>query len=384
MFNVKSAFASTTKRPDVIFDRGKINFDYFTKSPKEDFTSVFTEWKSLFSKLEWVLDKIIVVFKWIGYGIENMQQVSIDLLSFIYKTLATFVLTTPTYIFSNPYLKSTSLTFSIISISLVTFLTVYESIMQVTKQKHTKFKDIIKRYFIVVGATGFAPFLFEKGFELLNKLSTLITKMGGDMIKSKEFFANHALSGLDVSILFAFDVVLLAMLFPILLQNGRRWWDLLCLATLSPLAGVAWVFDRHRHYFNSWWNSVKRLSLIQIVYAIFILLLGVFIFSTRMIDTYSSAFFVKMLVSIGALHSMINPPRIVLALTQGDGRDVFDTYDSYKKSYKDIYNTLTLKNFRPANLIRDKVTQSNKRKEEVAKLRQKHGIRSVDHLLKNK
>ena len=132
------------------------------------------------------------------------------------------------------------------------------------------------------------------------------------------------------------------MLFPILLQNGRRWWDLMCLAAVSPLAGTAYVFDRHRHYFKSWWKQVKHLSLIQLVYAVFIMFMGVFIFGTQNM-TAGWGLILKLAIVAGGMWRMLNPPRIVKELTSGDSRNVFDMANDYKKGFKKVKDT-----FRPA------------------------------------
>ena len=74
-----------------------------------------------------------------------------------------------------------------------------------------------------------------------------------------------------------FDIVLIATLIPTLWKNGRRFFDLLMLALVSPLAMTAWIFDSHRSKFDQWWSNVKELSLVQIYHALFLLVIGWFI-----------------------------------------------------------------------------------------------------------
>lgn len=330
---------------ETLLERGNVSNGIFSKEAILEKGGSWSEIKDVFEKLGMILDKIISAAKWVNHAIENIQEISIDFLSFLYETLAKIVLTTPTMIFNNPFIQNTTLTFSVISITLVTILTMFESIMQITKQKHTKFKDIIKRYFTVVTVTGFAPFLFEKGFDLINKLTHAVTKIGGDFANSKLLLSNQDMTNWDIGILLGFDIVLFAMLFPILLQNGRRWWDLMCLAAVSPLAGTAYVFDRHRHYFKSWWKSVKHLSLIQLVYAVFIMLMGVFIFGTQ--NMVGWALILKLAIVAGGMWRMLNPPRIVNVLTYGDSKDVFDMYKDYKNGFRQIKDTFKFNQFRP-------------------------------------
>lgn len=361
-----------------LLERGDVRHGYFSQEAILERGGMFHEFKEVFDKLGVVLTKIIDSIEWLNHIFENAQEVSIQFLSFIYETLSKIVLTTPTIIFNNPFIQNTTMTFSVISISLVTILTIFESLMQITKQKHTKFKDIIKRYFTAVTVTGFAPFLFEKGFNLINKLTVAVTKIGGNFATNGLLMANQHMSTLDVSIMLGFDIVLFAMLFPIFLQNGRRWWDLMCLAAVSPLAGTAYVFDRHRHHFNSWWRSVKHLSLIQLVYATFIMFMGVFIFGTQSIS-YGWMLIVKLVIVAGGMWRLLNPPRIVLALTSGDSKDVVDMYDDYKKGFLQVKDIVTFNKFRPVVAIKNSM---NKKKDNLIKLRKEHGQRSVSHLMK--
>ena len=331
---------------ETLLERGDIGkHGVFTKERILERGGSIEETQRLFENIGYVATKISDGIKWINNSFENIEQVSIDFLSFIYETLSKIVLTTPTMIFNNSYIQNTTLTFSVISISLVTILTIFESIMQVTRQKHTKFPEIIKRYFTAVTLTGFAPFLFEKGFTLINKLTVAITKIGGEFANNNTLLGDKVLSTLDIGIMLGFDIVLFAMLFPILLQNGRRWWDLMCLAAVSPLAGTAYVFDRHRHYFNTWWKSVKHLSLIQLVYAVFIMFMGVFIFATQNMTGWS--LILKLAIVAGGMWRMLNPPKIVNVLTSGDSKDVFDMYHDYKTGFKQVKDTFKFKQFRP-------------------------------------
>ncbi|PLR99624.1 conjugal transfer protein TrbL family protein [Bacillus sp. T33-2] len=314
--------------------------------------------------------------EWLKNIKENIYEWSLDLLSFTYETLVNVVLHTPLFIFNNPFVKNTSITFSIISISIIILLTIYEMIMKMLKKDHTDFNTILKRFPIAIAGAGFAPFLFQKGFEWINKLTKGINQIGGATLDGDTFSSLVTVGEFDTLILLLFDVTLLGLLIPLLLQNGRRFWNLFCLSAISPLALTAWIFDRHSHLYRQWWNSIKRQSVIQLVYAIFIVLMGVFIYGTRFIAP--QLFFIKLLICIGGLHSLLHPPQIVKSYSRGDG-DVMDIYDDYKKSAKNLYDTITLKNFKPAMFIRNK----NKQKQaHIANLRKQSGRRYVGDLLK--
>ena len=310
--------------------------------------------QKVLEKVDVIFDKLIIAFNWISYVFNHPNEVSIQFLTWIYEVISKVVLTTPTFIFNNPYVQNTSLTFSVVSISIVTILTIFESLMQMTKQKHTEFKKIVQRYFGVVCISGFVPFLFEQGFTLLNELTNAITKIGSAVNPTALINDSLAVPTLDTIVLFSFDIVLFAMLIPILLQNGRRWWDLMCLAVVAPLAGTSYVFDRHRHYFDTWWSTVKKLSMIQLVYAVFITLIGIFIFGTR--DMVSGwGLITKLLIVAGGLWRMLNPPRIVDNLVHGDSKDVTGMYSDYKSGIKQVIDTVTFKKFRPTNIAKNQL-----------------------------
>jgi hypothetical protein len=325
-----------------------------------------------------ITSHIINWLDWFNNINGSLPKLTADLLTAVYNFLAKLILQTPLFIFNNPYLKNTSLTFALISITVVTILTVLESFMQMMNKKHTDFKIIIKRWAIVAGVSGFLPFAFESGFNFLNKLTDAISKIGtvnGGNING--FINGETVGFFDTLILILFDLSAIALLIPVCLQAGKRWFDLMCLAAISPLALSSWVFDRHKHYFFTWWNRVKSLSLVQLVYAVFILIMGIFIFSTQSIHGGIFTLIIKLLIVIGGLIRMNNPPRFVSSKT-GDKSDIFDEYDKGKNSIKDIYNTVTFKNFRPTQFFKNK---QEKKLAQLSKLRNQHKRRFVDDLL---
>jgi hypothetical protein len=316
--------------------------------------------KEVWDKIEWVIDKIIDGINWFSNMPYSVPKLTVSLFTEIYHLLSKITLTTPLYIFNNPYLKNTSLTFALISISIVTILTVFESLMQMIQQKHTPFKDIVKRWAIVSSGTGFIPFAFEGAFTFINKLSAGIMNIGKSAVIDSKFLTTQTdLGFFDFIIIGLFDLTAIALLIPVLLQNGRRFWDLLVLCTISPLALTSWIFDRHRHYFYAWWRSVKSLSIIQLVYAVFLLLMGTFLFGTRFIEGSFIGLLTKVLITCGALHSMAHPPRFVTALADGNGDDVRDMYRGYKNTFSTVKNTLTFNKFKLAKNLIEKLKSKN-------------------------
>lgn len=302
----------------------------------------------------------------------NVSQMSLDLLAWIYQFITKIVLHTPTFIFSNSWIKDMTLTFSTISVSIVIILTMIESIKQmmssqdVIKVSYTKFEDILKRLPIAIAGAGFAPILFQRTFEILNTLSKSITELGFHEISSDGAMSFTKWSGIDTVALLGFDILLIAMLFPVVIHNAKRWFDLLCLSALTPLSLTCWIFDKYKHFHNKWWSNVKSLSLVQLSYAFFIAIMGVFMFGTRDM-TGGDAVLVKMLVILGGMWRMANPPSLV----RGDsGNDIWETG-------KNVVDALTWRKFKPANFVKGKISAKKKAAEQLKETRKKLGRRYV-------
>lgn len=375
----KSTFAATKENPfGTLLERGDVSKGIFSKEEIANRGGRIEEFKSFFESWDTVMSKFNEITIWFNDIHQHVAEASVNLISYIYEILTKVILHTPLFIFNNSYLKNTSLTLAMVSITLVTILTIFESIMQISKQRHTKFIDVLKRYPIAIGVTGFAPFLFETGFKIINKLSSAITQIGGAVNRNGMLLIDAPTNTLDVLIMLIFDGMLLGLLIPIFLQNGRRWFDLLTLSVVSPLALTAFCFDRHRHYFDKWWDQIKRLSLVQIVYSVFIMLMGVFIYGTRfMTGGFFEVLIFKMLITLGSLYRLANPPNFVKRMTD-NGEDVVGMGTNYFNTFKRTYDTVTLRNLKPLNLLKKRVSD---KKSKIAKLRLKHGKRNVGDLL---
>jgi hypothetical protein len=329
--------------------------------------------KQMWENIETITKYIIKGLDWLLGLPLKIPEYSADLLTLIYKLLSQIALQTPSFLFNNPVIQNTSLTFSLVSISIVTILTVYEGFMQMFKQDHTPLKTIIKRWVAVSAIGGFLPFMFEQGFKWLNKLSLAIANIGNVNGGSSSGFINSAdLGFFDTLIVIAFDITAISMLIPFALQAGRRWIMLGILFAISPLALSARVFDRHKRYFDRWLDTVKELSIVQLVQAVFLLIMGCFIFSTQAIQGGIFIMVSKLLLVMGGLHYMINPPSLITSLAGGKD-DVFDVYDEYKKTFNNIKDTVTGKNLRPVGFIQNMITKNKE-----TKLKQKYGVRHLD------
>ena len=80
---------------------------------------------------------------------------------------------------------------------------------------------------------------------------------------------------------------------------------------------------------------------------------------------------------LGALYRLANVPPFVKSYARGE-QDINGLFDSYKKTFKGMHNTLTFKNFTPLNYYRSQKSLTAARKV----LRMQKGVRYVDHLLK--
>lgn len=333
----KAYAASTDSRIKQFINNGKVSENKFYNEDfgKYSINNLSDQWiqigESISNTIQWFKDLPANTAKW-----------SVDLLGWVYQMTSDIVLTTPLWLFQNTWFKDTSLVFGTISISVMVILMIIEGIKQMMKQKHTDLSTTMKRIPLALGVSGFAPYAFEQVFKLINKLSDSITQIGVSEIHAGDIMTASRLSGADTAALLGFDIALIGLLFPIFLHCGRRWFDLLSLASMTPLAMTAFCFDSYKHLHNQWWSNVKRLSLIQLVYAIFICIIGIFIFGTR--NTMDgNGLMIKYLIVIGGLWRMANPPGFVKRYAD-QGTDTIGMV-------KGFVGAMTFKNLSPAKQL---------------------------------
>lgn len=289
------------------------------------------------------------ILDWFNHLPENIVQMSINLMAWLYEMITKLVLTTPLWIFKNAWFVDTTMTFSMISVAIVVVLSLIEIIKSMYNHKKihfTKFSDVLKRLPIATAGAGFAPFLFVSVFNVLNKITHAITEIGRSEIVGTEVTV-YDWTGLNLFAILGFDIVLIGLIFPIFLHNGVRFFNLMSLGVMTPFALSAWIFDSYRHYFSKWWKNVKHYSLIQLTYAIFICIIGLFIFGTRNIaPTDPQTLILKLCVVCGGLFQLSHPPSFVLSA--GDhGKNTWDVG-------KDLFNWLTFKNYAPLKFYKDR------------------------------
>lgn len=276
---------------------------------------------------------------------ENLPILSANICSSIYHLLSNIVLQTPTFIFDNMAIQDKLLTFSGVSVLLVTLMTAYTGIKRMSRKRHTDLKQISFRYFMACTLSGFAPFIFKAAFSGLNVLSTTLNGLVADEIKSSVITGSTAINWLDTVMMFGFDIVSIWFLIPILIKSGKRWFDLLCLSALTPLALASYVFDETHKYFNLWINGITSRAQVQVIYAFFLFIMGVVILGTVGVTSFAG-FFIRALIMLGGLMTIANAesiPGIGGMLSQGrtKGDSIPDYAKKIKGTTKKIHRDLT-------------------------------------------
>ncbi len=298
-------------------ERGDVINNPYAYSGSANGESFFGHLESIFR--EWIELGVLIGkgMTWINNLEANIAQITIDVLAFAYRMM-TYALFTPTILFTSVWSLDTTKMFIVISLLIISLLAVIEGIKQVVLQNNTKLTDMLKRYCFALFGMGVTPILFEKSFYFINKLSAAISQVSYEQVKSGDVMAFAKTSGLETFGLVVFNIILVVVLVPVLLQSARRWFDLLCLSILAPLAYASNIFDSTRHYFTTWWNSVKRLSMIQLTYAFYFGVLGTFMFGTKEF-TEGYWLFIKLWIIIGGCYRLANPPAIVGQATDRGG-----------------------------------------------------------------
>lgn len=304
MFGAKTADAATFGTPI---------FGAVTKKATENFS---------LNPLKPFIDDWVAMKEWFFNVPQNVAEFSVGLMANLYELCAKLILTTPLWIFDNQWFQNTTYMFSLSAIGIVSTLTAIEGIKRMLAKVNKKvskpmdIKEIGKRWFIASGILTAAPWLFQKTFQILNWVSNTLISMGGDTIRSVALPENIPI--FDVIVLVLFDAVLITTIIPVLWKNGRRFFDILVLGITTPFAMTAWIFDSYKHLHRQWWERLKHLSMVQVYYALFLLVLGWFIFGVPT-PTDFIGMIIKLLVVIGGFARMVEPPRLISKHLDTDG-----------------------------------------------------------------
>ncbi|MFK3936658.1 hypothetical protein ACI2JA_03960 [Alkalihalobacillus sp. NPDC078783] len=336
-FAVLSIFAIPSKASaktlsERLWEKGNVMNNPYAHSGTADglsFNENFNKAMELWNEIGSVIIKIIDVYNNLR---EETTYYSLKLLSWCYEAITNVVLQTPTFFFTSEFFKTNMMNFTFLSVGVFTSLTIFNAIKQIVGKKHTPFAKVIQRYVFAVVGMGFAPFLLEKGFTLLNQITKAISSLGAYKIDPDTVLSKTQLSGLDSLALVGFDVLIIAMLIPVLLQNGRRWFDLLALTSITPFALSASVFDGTKHLFRQWLQGIQKIAGVQIVYAFFISMIGLFMFATKdVVDGWG--LLLKFMVIIGGLSRLGNPPMFLRRYMDEDKSTVIDMFGKLVRMY---------------------------------------------------
>lgn len=272
--------------------------------------------KETISKYESMVDQVYKIFEWFKNIKENVIELSTDLMIWVFETLSKVVLHTPSFLFDSDWFRNNVVTFTGLSIAMVIILTMYEGFQRMSghllKNKSvTDISRILKRFPLVLIGSALAPSMFYYVFKGLNKLTDIIIDFGKhQMDKGMSQLDINDISFLQIVGFIGFDIALISLLIPILLQNFRRWFDLVGLGVLTPLALTCWVFNSCEHLFDMWWNHIKKCASIQIIYAIFLLLIGTLLFGTKLPNN-GWDILIQMGIILGGLMRLNSPPSII-------------------------------------------------------------------------
>lgn len=237
-----------------------------------------------------------------------------ELMILIYRGISLIVYT-PAFLFNNDFFKEMVRLFSGLSISLVTLACMFEGFKRILGIDGTPIKQMIIRLPIMIAVCGFAPIGFVKAVEMMNEITTIIFKLGTGMLESSmpnSSLWEIALFG-DVIETFGFILFILlyiALLIPMVLNHGRRWFSMISLGILTPFAMLGYVFESFKNFHQTWWTNLKGLFLVQIIYAVFATILSLVMFALPFPATVEGVF-AKLLVILGGLYTLAIPPPFV-------------------------------------------------------------------------
>lgn len=282
---------------------------------------------------EWVRKMIIWAFAWMVRGSQTLLY---SVFTNLFWLLTKVLLYIPSFIFNGAFIGKTVIGFTVISFIATLVWSAVQGIKRMLFKKYTPITKIAKRFPIALLASASIPYVSSKVADFVNKITSTIVNVSIGQIEhvNSGSFTIHAISFMPLSILLmiGFFLVLIGLIRPLFLQNGKRWFDFLLLILTSPFALSAYIFDDTQKYFKAWWNKVKDSFLIQIFNAFILSIMGLIIFATPAPESFADMA-TKTLLMIGSLYYLAFPPSIIGKLKMNeDGLDTM--YDKSKKEIK--------------------------------------------------
>lgn len=256
----------------------------------------------------------------------------------VYKFVTEIVLFTPEWLFNNEWFPDVVSKFSTLSVGTVVVFAMIEGIKKMCNLSHTPFRETLKKLPIALGVSAATPFLFSSGLRLLNKVTDLILSLSSDTIGATNgatsiFSTSLAFEPINIIIMGVFLVIVSFLCVPMILFNARRWFNLTVLGLMTPLAMSSWLFRSTEGYFHQWLRSIKNLALVQLVYAVFISVLGIIMFATPNPVTMSGVL-AKALLEIGGIHALAFPPQFIKRFNSSE-EGATKTYKHLKEYQED-------------------------------------------------
>lgn len=251
-----------------------------------------------------------------------------ELMIWVYKMIS-MIIYTPAFLFDNEFFQNMIRFFSGLSIGVVTIGSMIEGFKRVIGLSGTSIKQIMTRLPLMVAICGFAPIGFVKAVEAMNGITNTIFYIGTNVLGNTTTYPDMWEFNLfgdtfEAIGFFLFILLYIALLIPMMLHHGRRWFSMIALGVLTPFAMLGYVFDSFKSFHTSWWSTLKGLFLVQIVYSVFVTILSLLMFAVPF-PTTIEGLFAKLLVILGGLYMLAIPPPFV--------RKFFDQGPSPKQSY---------------------------------------------------
>lgn len=286
---------------------------------------------------EWFKDIIVYITAVIGTSTHNAIQASFRS---IYKFVVDIVLMTPDWLFEGAWFSDTIIKFTEVNMSLVVVFTMIQGIKRMLNKKHTTLKDIMKRLPIALTVSAAAPILFTQGIKWLNKFTHFIIGLAGGVIGSDDTViispAYITFDFFNMLIMLIFLAMVIFQFFPLITFHGRRWFNILIQGILTPFAMTAYIFEETRHYFDTWFSAIKDTCKKQLIYAVFVALLGIIIFVIPN-PTTMAGLTIKSILTIGGLHTIAHPPNIVMQYAER-GKGIINSVKDLNNKRKAIWN----------------------------------------------
>lgn len=291
---------------------------------------------------ETVQDKLGTLFN-------NLSHILIDVLGYVYNLIVHIIIATPSIVFKTTWFAESYMIFAGLSVLLFTLMALWNAGRKTFSLSHTKFKNVIRRYFLAVIGIGFGTFFFQQFFKAIEFIAKLVVSIGYHNITNFSPSSLGIASGLDVVAMALFIVVILGQAVNIFLQNGRRWFQIISIALTMSLTLSAWVFDSTKSIASELKDKFIKLSITQIYQAAMISLMGIFIVGTAGITTFTD-FVVKFCMIVGGFSVIGNPPSI---LTKYIDKNT-DDFNNMIKRARQVINLKTNPVYTTSKIIFDK------------------------------